>query len=102
MCTKRPCPFEAVMVLSLAEMIRRGSIICKEYINHIHLPKVFQYVGLVGHQPLVAYNTLSKVGLQYIVNAPDVLPSLLELHSAFPRNALLPIDEMFAPIKAQL
>ena len=82
-------------------MIRWACILCRDYLNKKMWKHAFEHCGLVGHQHLVSWATVHKVGLDDVHNAPSTLPSLLELQSVFPRNQWLPLPHMFAAVLAQ-
>ena len=82
--------------LTILEVIRCIDETVQSYLHNHDWSFAFQHLGLCGHQLLVSWSVLNKLGLHDIPPQLSTLPSLAQLQLVFPRRTALPLDDMFA------
>ena len=83
------------LAMSLAEVICCIDTATITYLETERWCNAFNHVGLVGHQELVSWNTLDKLGFADVPPTTKSLPTLKHLMDIFPAGSILPLDDMF-------
>ena len=72
-----------------------GAVITK-VLNSKGWASAFEDLGLCGHQRLVSVRLWNTLGFGAVRPEVAMYPSLAQLHSIFPKNASIPVDDVFA------